>query len=241
MNNSIVNNNPKNYGRIAGVLYLLIALIGGFSIGYMPGKIVMPTDAHQTFQNLHDYAFLFRVGITGDVFVIIFEMVLTILIYQLFKKISPTSIKIATYSRIAMAIIMGINLLNYMIPMLILNQSGYLDAFTPSQLESFTLLFLNVHKFGELTWQLFFALHLVGLGYTVYKANFTPKYLGVLLIIGSLGYGGDVYVQLMGIDSAWVSILFSCLLALAVIGELWFAFWLLIKGLSVEQGQVSTK
>jgi hypothetical protein len=76
------------------------------------------------------------------------------MIYQLFKSFSTTAITIATYARLTMAIIiiiiiMGVNLINYMIPAIIMNQPSYLNSFNFSELESLSLLFFKAHKYGE--------------------------------------------------------------------------------------------
>jgi hypothetical protein len=75
----------KTYSQVAGLLYLTIAIIGGFSIGYMPSEIVVDGNAALTFQNLLDHQELFRWGIAGDIAVMVIETLLTVMLYQLFK------------------------------------------------------------------------------------------------------------------------------------------------------------
>ncbi|MFT7233021.1 MAG: hypothetical protein ACI8TA_002244 [Cyclobacteriaceae bacterium] len=227
-------NQGKMYSQFTGLLYLFIAIIGGFSIGYMPSVIVADGNAVLTFQNLMDHQELFRWGIAGDIAVLILEILLTVMLYQLFKSISTTGMTIATYSRLAMAIIMGMNLINYMIPSVIMAQPEYLNAFNSAELESLTLLFFQAHKYGELAWQIFFAIHLFTLGYVIRKSSKTPKWLGDIMLIGGVGYAGDSIIQLTFINSETLAFVISSLLVLAVIAEFWFAFWLLIKGIGNE-------
>ena len=125
-----LQNQGKIYSQLAGLLYLIIALVGGFSIGYMPTEIVAEGNAALTFQNLLDHQELFRWGIAGDIVVLVLETLLTVMLYQLFKSASTTGMIIATFSRLAMAIIMGMNLINYMIPSIIMNQPAYLTSFS---------------------------------------------------------------------------------------------------------------
>ena len=141
---------------------------------------------------------------------------------------------VATYSRLAMAIIMGMNLVNYMIPAIIMNQPEYLTSFSFAELESLTLLFFKAHKYGELAWQIFFSVHLFTLGYVIRKSGKTPKWLGLMMLIGGIGYAGDSFIQFMMINLDVLSVIFSSMLVIAVIAEFWFAFWLLIKGMNKE-------
>ncbi|UTW63595.1 DUF4386 domain-containing protein [bacterium SCSIO 12741] len=214
----------------AGAMYLIIAVVGGFSIGTVPEKIVQMDDAATTFQNLMDHSLLFRFGMAGDIVVLIMEVVLTVLLFQLFKSYGKTAMTVATYSRFAMAIIMGCNLINYLIPAILVEQPEYLQAFSKEQLEGLVLVFLKAHKYGELIWQIFFAIHLPALGYTLLKSQVVHKWLGRLMVIGGMGYGGDSLIQLLGISFEPLSMVFVGLLVAAVIGEFWFAFWLLLKG-----------
>lgn len=224
-----LQNQERHYPQLAGLIYLVIAVVGGFSIGYMPSEIVVEGDAALTFQNLLANQQLFKVGIAGDIAVLVLEVLLTVMIFRLFNNVNKTAISIATYSRLAMAVIMGINLLNYMVPAIIMTQPEYLSSFSGAELESLTLLFFRAHKYGELAWQLFFAIHLFSLGYVVQKSAETPRWLGLLMLLGGVGYGLDSFFQFILLDGQVFVILSSGLLVLAVVGELWFAFWLLLK------------
>nr|WP_321245967.1 DUF4386 domain-containing protein [uncultured Psychroserpens sp.] len=219
----------KAYIKLTGLFYLLIAIIGGFSIGYMPNEIFVSGDGMATTQNIINNMSLFRLGIAGDIFVLIFEVLLTVMLYKLFKSINGTIAMIATFARLAMSIIMGINLINYLIPLLILNKSGYLIEMEANDINSLILMFMEAHKFGEYIWQLFFGLHLIALGYLIMKSNYFPKFLGILMVIGSIGYAGDSVVRILLINNSMISFFTTILLVFAVIGELAFAFWLLLK------------
>ena len=70
------------------------------------------------------------------------------------------------------------------------------------------------------------------LGYVIRKSKKTPKWLGILMLLGGIGYAGDSFIQFTLMNSEILSILFSSMLVLAVIAEFWFAFWLLIKGMN---------
>ena len=84
MKTSSLNKNALN-SKIAGTLYLIIAIVGGFSIGYVQSEIFIPGNAGGTFQNLIQNLTLFKFGVGGDIAVLVLETVLTVLLYQLFK------------------------------------------------------------------------------------------------------------------------------------------------------------
>jgi len=50
-----------------------------------------------------------------------------------------------------------------------------LTVFEPDQLHALVLLFLNLHDSGVLIWEAFFGLHLIVLGYLLYKSGYVPR------------------------------------------------------------------
>lgn len=222
------------YAKLAGVLYLLIAITGGLSIGYMPSVIIAAGDAVKTAQNIEDNLGLFRLGILGDIVVLLLEVVLTVMLYRLFKHVNQTIAMVAAFSRLAMGIVMGLNLLNYLIPVHLLNGADKLSAFDLNQVQYLAMTFLDAHQYGVYIWGLFFGLHLIALGYLVFISGYCPKILGLLMGIGSLGYLLESIGELTLTNNNILSILVIVFLIIATVGELFFAFWLLIKGVNIE-------
>jgi hypothetical protein len=103
----------------------------------------------------------------SDSVVFLIEVVLVVILYVLLKPVSKTLSLVAAFSRLAMAIVQGMNLLNYFAVLLLLSGADYLAVFEPGQLHALVLLFLNAHESVALIWGLFFGLHLLVLGYLV--------------------------------------------------------------------------
>ena len=224
---------PLVYARVAGVLILIILVVGPFSLIYVPSTLIVPGDATATADNIRASEWLFRLGIVSQSVVFLTEIVLTVLLYVLLRPVSRTLSLVAAFARLAMAVIQGINLLPYFIALLLLSGAGYLTAFEPDQLDALVLLFLNAHRYGDYIWQVFFGLHLFVLGYLIFKSGYFPRILGVLVIVGSLGYLTDSFGNFLypNYDEifGWV------VGVTAVIGELPFFLWLLIKGVNVQR------
>jgi len=225
----------KKNAKIAGLLYLLIAIVGGFSIGYVPSIIVSADNATETSNNLLANQGLLQIGIIGDVFVFLLEIILTVILYRLFKPVSQTISIIAAFSRLSMSVVMGINLINYLIPLSLLSSSTYMNVFEQNELDAFILLFFDIHQYGIYVWGIFFGLHLIALGYLIFKSGYYPQIIGLLMMIGSFGYMGEGLVKSIFPNIAPILTTINILLFIAVLGELSFAFWLLIKGINIEK------
>jgi len=224
--------NPiQKTGRIAAILILVLVVIAPFGMLYLPSTLIVPGDATTTANNVLASEPLFRLGIAGDSVVFLMEIVLSVLLYVLLKPVSKTLALVAAFSRLAMTIIQGINLLNHFFVLLLLSGTGYLSVFEPGQLHALVMLFLNAHESGVLIWGLFFGLHLLVLGYLVYKSGYIPRISGVFLVIASLCYftqffGNILFPQYKSIFTM-IGILSSLEIALPL--------GLLIKGVNVAR------
>ena len=64
---TIQKSSNLNAAKIAGALYLTIAVLGGFSIMYVPGEIINLADPEATIKNLTSQQSLFRLGVAADI------------------------------------------------------------------------------------------------------------------------------------------------------------------------------
>jgi hypothetical protein len=229
-------NSPNKIARIVGILILLLAVFAPFSMIYVPSTLIVPEDATATAYNIATSESLFRLSIVSDSVVFLIEIALIVMLYVLLKPVSKPLSLIAAFSRLAMTVVQGINLLNRFIPLLLLSGAGYLTVFAPEQLHTLALLFLNLHEQVALIWGLFFGLHLLFSGYLVYKSGYIHKAVGVLLIVAGVCYlvqsWGNMLLPQYAETFATIGFLSMVELALPL--------WLLIKGVDVVQWKKRT-
>src|SRR5215213_710416 len=231
--NRTAGTSPLVYARVAGLLLLIVAILGPFSVIYVPSTLIVPGDAPATADNIRASEGLFRLGIVSDSLIFLIEIVLTALLYVLLRPVSRTLSLVAAFARLAMTIVQGINLLPYFTALLLVSGAGYLTVFEPAQSDALALLFLNAHGYGIFIWQLFFGLHLFVLGYLIFKSGYFPRILGTLMVLGSLGYLVDGYGNILFPNNAEI---FGVIVGVtSVFGELPFFLWLLIKGVNVQR------
>ena len=223
---------PKTYARIAGLLYLIIAVVGGFSILYVPSVILAPGDSAKTAANLLANQGLFGLGVLADVIVMATEIVLTVMLLVLFKPISPTLSLVAMVSRLTMVVVMAVNLLIYITPMILLRDADQ-AGFALEQRQATAQLLFEAHTYGIYVWDMFFGVHLAAMGYLVVKSGYFPKVLGLAIVVGSLGYFLEGVVHVSFFENSAVAMVIVALLVIASLSELAFALWLLIRGLNV--------
>lgn len=217
--------------RIAGVIYLLIAVCGAF--GFFGGfeSLIVSGDANATAKSILDSESIFRLGAVADSFVFLLEIVLTVLIFNIFKPVNKTKSAIAALARLAMTTMIGINIVNKLVVLELLSGSAYLSVFSQEQINALVLLFLNSYSVTSLIWGIFFSLHLLVIGLLIIKSTFFPKVLGILFLFAAFGYFVDSvgYIILPQFEAVYNMIVMSTIPA-----ELSFALWLTIKGLNVD-------
>lgn len=210
-----------NNQKYIGWLYLIIATVGGFSMGYAPLELIDINNIEGTFNNIRENSTLFKLSILGDGIVIILELFITILLYQFFEKTDKTWSEIAKTSRLAMTIVMAINIINYIIPLHQINlENGITTAFSFS---------LETHFYMTYIWQFFFGIHMFALAVLTYKHLKLPNILSVLIFFGGVGYVLDCVIHLIGIELELLTLSSNILLTVAAISEISFALYLLIK------------
>jgi hypothetical protein len=221
----------KRTARITGALTLIMAVLALFGMLYVPSALVVPGDAAATANNVTASEGLFRLSIVGDALVFLIEIALVVMLYVLLRPVNKTLSLIAAFARLAMTVVQAVNLLNRLVPLLLLSGADYLAVFQPDQLHALALLFFNAHEAVTLVWGLFFALHLFFLGYLVFKSGYIPRILGILLIVASLCY---VIQDFGSILAPQYKEILSMIGFLSIV-ELAFPVWLVIKGVNAER------
>ncbi len=213
---------------IAG-LGLLIMTIAALFAEFARTSLIVAGDATITANNIMAKEILFRSGIFGYIIVIVLDVVVAWALYVFLKPINKSISLIAGWFRIVYAAIFATCLFNLVTVIRLLNSSDYLKVFGIDELHTQVMFLLNAFNDGWNISLVFFGLHLGLLGYLVLKSNYIPKFLGILLIIAGLGYLIDSLGKIL-IPNYNVTIAMFTFM-----GELLLMFWLLIKGVKVQQ------
>lgn len=223
-----VKTSPLIYARVAGWLYLGLAL-APYANFFVLGSLVVPGDAAATANKIMANDLLFRSGVTSFVSVSFMDVGIAWALYILLKPVNKQLSLLAAWFRLAYAIIFGAGLTNLFNVLKLLSGANYLKAFEKGQLQAQVMVSLDAFN---TTWNIAlaaFGIHLLFIGYLIFKSSFIPRVVGVLLIIAGLGYL---------IESLAAFLLPNFDLNLALFtgwGELLLTFWLLIKGVNVEK------
>jgi hypothetical protein len=219
--------------RLAGVLYLAIIVFGIFAEVVVRSRLIEFDDATATAANILDSERLFRAGFAADLVVFLCDVALAVVLYLLFRPVSRTLSMLAAVFRLTQTAIIGLNLLSMFVALLILTRADYLGEFTTSQSEALALLFLDAHRYGYILGLTFFGVSTLIIAYLVLRSGCMPKALGMLLGLAGAGYIIDsaAFFLVPGYEGGASPLI----LAPALVGEVWFALWLLIRGYKLQE------
>ena len=185
-------NSPTRLARIAGILYLLVGISGGFAEGYVYPKIYAAGDAALTAANLVANAGLVRWGVVSDLLDQTLFLFLAMTLYVLLKHINKT---VARALVVLVAVAVGITCLNVVFEfegLRVATGAVNLTSLGAAGSNALVLSLLDMQHYGLLIAQVFFGLWLAPLGYLAYKSGWFPKALGFLLVAAAVAYLVDV-------------------------------------------------
>ena len=224
-------NSIQKTARFAGLLYLALAALSAFGLVYVPSMIIVPGDAAATANNIVASESLFRLGVVSNLAAFTVNVFVAVLLYKLLE---PVSKSIASLMVILIMVGLAIGMLNELNQFAALLTLGA-DNLTATQSQALASLFLDIYEHGFTIAHIFWGLWLFPMGYLVFKSGFLPKVIGVLLIVAGLGYLTDftLFFLFPGITVTVSNFTF--------VGEVVLIFWLLIKGVNVEQWEIRAR
>ena len=183
---------PKRLARIAGVLYLLVGIFGGFAEGFVAPKMYVPGNATATAGNVAGSPGLIRMAVVAHLLDGTFFVFLAMALYVLLEHVNKS---VARAMLVLVALATGIICLNAVFQfegMRVATDGTYATAFGTAGANALVLLLLDTQHYGTLSAQVFFGLWLVPIGYLAYRSALFPKWLGALLIVGGVCYLVDL-------------------------------------------------
>jgi len=211
-------NSINKTARIAGFLYLIVAVFSGFAAS-VRSSLIVSTDAAATVNNILASETLFRISFVSDLIGQVFHILLVLVLYELLKTVNKNQALLMVILALVPVPIAMLNQLNQFAVLSLLKGTDY----------SQVMFFLNLHADGVFIAQIFWGLWLFPLGYLVFRSGYIPRILGVLLIIAGFGYLIDSFAEFLLPNYDLTISMFT------FIGEVLFLLWLLIKGVNADR------
>jgi len=219
---------PKRIARIAGLLYLIVGVFGGFAVGYVSPLLYVPGDAAATAGRVVANADLARIGVLADLLQATVFVFLALTLYLLLSRVHRNAATAMVVLVAIAATIMCLDKVFQFAALRVATDPSYAATFGVAGSNALVLLLLDIHNYGFLIAQIFFGLWLVPLGYLVYKSGMFPRALAAVLIVAGASYVVDMLVAFVSPElSRSIHMFFAIPPAVA---EIWMLGYLLVFG-----------
>lgn len=214
---------------VAGIGLLILALTAPFAEFFVYSKLVVSDDIKATVQNIQANGGLFLAGMFAYLIVFIFDLIVAWALYVLLIPVNRSMSLLAAWFRLVYTAIAFFAMLKLVTVYRLLHTPDNATIFGADQLHAQVNLLLNAFRYEWGIGLILFGIHLVLLGYLVYRSSYIPRILGILLVIAGLGwvtYELGPFL-LPNTDLGFLMITFF--------GELIFMLWLLIRGRKIQE------
>jgi hypothetical protein len=218
----------RRIARIAGVLYLLVALFGLFGHFIARGTVVVPGDATATAANIVAHPTLFRLGVVADLLMATAFILLGLVLFRLFRHVNrEVAAALVAFVAIGTGMIL-LNLVGQYAALQVATDEAYAIALGRPGSDALTLLLVSMQSYGFSIAGVLFGLWLLPLGYLAYRSGLFPRPLGVVLMVACFSYLIDTVATFLvpGLPAS-----FSTVVTLpAAVAEFWMVGYLLAVG-----------
>ena len=212
-------NGLRRDGRVAGALYLAVVATGMFCLAYVPSRLgtgIADAAAH---------AGLFRAGIAAF---LAMQAAFLLLPFALYRVLGDIDRRAATLMVALAAVSVPIGLVAVTHRMEALSLFDGAGAGAADSMEAAFASCLQRYGHGLRIASLFWGLWLLPFGWLVLRSGRIPRVLGLLLVLGGVGYVVQVFGGLVpGVaESSWMGYVRMP----AALGEIGSCLWLLVFG-----------
>jgi hypothetical protein len=201
MKNPITNISPRKAAMVVGIAFIISVLIITLVDDLLLANFVVPGDTAALASDIAANGMLFGFAVVGYLLVLALDSIIGLALYVVLKPANKNLASLTAVFRLLYAgtLIIGLFALTFQI----------IDVYSYASI--------------KLLGYIFFALHILILGYSVLKSGYIPKSLGILLIFASFTYI-VFFVDLHLPETLQVIIMLTMLVA-----ELSLSIWLLLK------------
>jgi hypothetical protein len=228
-------NTPRHLARIAGILYVVVAIFAAYAFSVM-NKLYVAGDAAATAANVVASARLVRMAVIFDLVQATTWVFLALALSRLLQHVHAHA---AQTMVVLVAIGAGIVCLNVVLgfeSLQVATDRSYAAALGAGGANALVQMLLDAQRHGSSSAAIFMGLWLVPFGYLAYKSNLFPKALGLGLIAACACYLVNVLTAFLA--PAWRTLTYDYVSIPIWLIEVWMVLYLLIVGVRTAKPEV---
>lgn len=216
--------------RLAASLFFFVCIpMSLWDQFYVPQKIFVVQDPAATANHLLSNEFLFRSSIITHLIGFLIFVFMIVLFYRIFRPVDNHLSRLMLFSILAqIPVVFVFEVFNYTALMILKSEPRATFDITQQQEAAYFLLRMPRHATGAGMGKLFLGLCFIPFGMLVIRSGFAPRIIGILLIIGGVGYVADCCIAILLQRTDYV--LVRSFLKYTTLTYALALLWFLIKG-----------
>lgn len=219
------------YARAAGALYLVIIVIGLLGEAWIRGSLVVSGDATATAQRILASEFLWRLGVAGELVLLVCAVALTFIWYVLLRPVNRSLALLMVFFAMISIAVEAVSALSLQAALAPLSSAAYLKVVDPQQLHALAYMSVVSHSHAFGVALIFFGVECLIVGHLICKSGYFPRVIGRLMQIAGVCYLINSFGMILSPSLA--NLIFPAILIPPLVGESSFCLWLLIKGVDI--------
>jgi len=201
MKNYITGLSSSKAAMVVGMAFISSVVIITLIDDFLLANFVVPGDTEALANDIEANGRLFRFAVAGYLVVLVLDAIIGLALYVVLKSANKTLASFMAVLRLVYAFTLTIGLIALVFQ--IIDVYGYASI--------------------KLIGYIFFALHILILGCSVFKSNYIPKSLGILLVVASFTY------IVFFVDFQLPETLEVITMSTMAVAELSLSIWLIVK------------
>ncbi len=216
--------------RLAASLFFFVCIpLALWDQFYVPQKIFVLNDPVATANNLLSNEFIFRTSIVSHLAGLLIFVFMILLFYRLFRPVDKhLSLLMIAPVLATIPIVFVFEVFNFTALMILKGETR--STFDVAQQQEAAYFLLRMHRYGVGAGmgKLLFGLCLIPFGMLVLRSGLTPRIIGILLIIGGVGYVADCCISILLQRADYLMV--RSFLIYTALGYILALLWFLVKG-----------
>jgi hypothetical protein len=215
---------PRTRGRVLAVLYLLVIACGIVAQVFIADGLVVANDADKTAANILANTSRYRLAFTIFLIEMAAQVATTVMFYELLEPVHRTVARLSAIMGLVASGIKTFARVFYYAPLVLLSGAPYLSVIEPAQLAALSLVAIRINNQAAAIALVFFGFETVLRGWLIYRSCFLPRMLGVISMVGGVGWLTYLWPPLGSQAFRFVALF-------AVAGVILTTGWLLVRGI----------
>jgi Domain of unknown function (DUF4386) len=217
----------RSAARLGGLAYVGIFLLAIYANFAVRMRLVDPTDATATAQNLAESDASVRLAIVSFTVVFLLDVLIAWALFVVFRSTGPLRALLAAWFRLVYTVLLGAAIVFLLLALWLATSDSLAGS---AGTDPAVLLAVQAFDYIWLIGLAAFGIHLAIVGAIIVTSRVAPILLGWILMVAGGAYLLDTFAHLLLPDYQAVAAVFLAVVAVpSMIGELWLTVWLLVR------------